>query len=389
MKASLAARLAERSQQRQAQGLVRQRTVASPVDNPEGRPLVSVNGRVLLNFSSNDYLGLSRAPALSAAMARAASELPCGSTASPLVCGHHPAHHRLEEALAGFTGYPAVALFASGYQANLAVGQALFERGQAVLADRLNHASLNDGLRLAGARILRYRHADAADAARRLKTGTAALVTDSVFSMDGDQAPLTELHALCQSHDLPLWVDDAHAFGVLGQQGRGALEAQGVDKADIYVATFGKALGLAGAFVAGDTALIEEIQNSGRGLVYSTGMSPVMAETARMALSLVADGEALRQRLRANIQRWQALGHEHALDLPERDGPIQIVPVGDNDRAVALSQVLFAGGFLVSAIRPPTVPAGTARLRITLSASHREQDLDALAQTLANALEHR
>lgn len=375
MNPGLARRLTAAAEQRQQTGLVRRRQTVEPI-GPDR--LVRVDGVELIDFCSNDYLGLARAGLPDRGG-------PSGAAASPLVSGYHPAHRELEAALAEFTGCEAVCLFASGYQANLAVGQALFERARPALADRLNHASLNDGLRLAGARMLRYAHADIDDARRRLLPDCQAIVTDCVFSMDGDLAPLVELVELAQTHALPLWVDDAHGFGVLGPEGRGSLAELGIapDQVDILVATFGKALGTAGAFVAGDRALIEHLENTARGLIYSTAPPPAVADWTRLRLLQLKEESWRREQLTEHIALFRQQCQQLGLALADSVTPIQILPLGDNDRALDLAEALGRGGFLVRAIRPPTVPAGSARLRITLSSSHRPQDIQALCATLA------
>jgi 8-amino-7-oxononanoate synthase len=376
MKAALADRLATAAEQRRQAGLERRRQVVEPI-GPDRQ--VGVDGRVLIDFCSNDYLGLAR------------TSLPestglIGAAASALVSGYHPAHRDLEAALADFTGCEAVCLFPSGYQANLAVGQALFERSRPTLADRLNHASLIDGLRLAGARLLRYAHADSDDARRRLSRDCQGIVTDAVFSMDGDLAPLAELSELAREKDLPLWVDDAHGFGILGPQGRGSLALLGLapGQVDILVATFGKALGTAGAFVAGDRALIEHLENTARGLIYSTAPPPALARSARLRLAQLENEAWRREKLFENIALFRQLCETMGLALADSLTAIQILPVGDNIRALALADGLGQAGLLVRAIRPPTVPAGTARLRITLSSTHQPQDIELLCATLAH-----
>ncbi len=382
-------RLARQAEARERKGLTRQRRIIAPVANAEGRLLVRWQGRELVNFSSNDYLGLAHSPELARAFAGTAQHAASGSAASPLVTGYQPIHQELEAALCRFTGQPAACLFSSGYQANLAVGQSLVQRGERVLADRLNHASLNDGLRLAGARLQRYAHVDLADARQRLGDDTVLLVSDSLFSMDGDLAPLDGLVSICRHRPTALWIDDAHAFGVLGPGGRGALAATGLPASSvaIYVATFGKAMGLAGAFVAGHPQLIENLENTARGLIYSTALPPALAEAALAALALVESGDTLRARLEHNIALWQTRCREYALTVPALDGPIQQLPVGDNDQAVAMADALADRGFLVTAIRPPTVPAGTARLRITLSAAHSAEDILGLVKALSDLRE--
>ena len=311
-----------------------------------------------------------------------------GAGASPLVTGYHGIHRDLEAALADFTGFDAVALFPCGYQANLAVGQGLLERGRPVLADRLNHASLNDGMRLAGARIIRFSHADGADAERRLTDATTMIASDGVFSMDGDLAPLAELTRLGREHDIPLWIDDAHGFGVLGRQGRGVLEHLDITPAeiDIFVATFGKALGTAGAFVAGDRALIEHLENVARPLIFSTAPSPALCAATLKALQKTAAEHWRRERLAEHIDRFRRRCQATGIPLFKSFSPIQIIPVADNQRAVELGSALAQAGFAVAAIRPPTVPAGSARLRISLSSAHQPQDIDRLVEHLAELI---
>ncbi len=374
MRPGLTRQLEHAAGQREQAGLTRRRRLVRPL----GSSLrVELDGRELIDFSSNDYLGLGQDACPSPAERASAS-------ASPLICGYHSAHQALEKALAEFTGFPACALFPSGYQANLAVGQALAQRGEGALADRLNHASLNDGLRLAGARIRRYAHGDLADAARRASEGASLIVSDSVFSMDGDLAPLVGLADLADQHDLALWLDDAHGFGLLGESGRGTLELAGLDpeRVDVYVATFGKALGSSGAFVAGQCGLIEHLENSARGLIYSTALSPALAEWTLAQLERLQAEPWRRDRLGENLARFRAGCTVAGVTLHDSSTAIQILPIGDNRRAVACSAVLAEAGFLVQAIRPPTVPPGSARLRITLSAAHSSQDIDRLCATL-------
>ncbi len=373
MRTGLAERLGTARRQRRAAGRDRAREVVT-LAGPGLR--VRCGGREMIDFSSNDYLGLGHQAARVTAAASA--------SASPLVSGHTCLHSSLEDALCEFTGFEACCLFPSGYQANLAVGQALSERGERALADRLNHASLNDGLRLADARIRRYRHGDAQAARERWTPDCRLLVSDSVFSMDGDCAPLQELAQLADDKDMALWIDDAHGLGVLGKSGRGLLEDCGLapDRVDVHVATFGKALGAAGAFVAGERALIEHLENHARGLIYSTALAPALVEITLGNLQRMVREPERRLRLHAHIRRFRR--HCGQLDLPllASGTAIQILPLGDNQRALDWSDALARAGFLVKAIRPPTVPEGTARLRLTLSAAHSSQDIDRLCETL-------
>ena len=373
----LRARLAER----EAQGLRRRLRVRSTPQGPE----VAVDGRRLLAFCSNDYLGLAGHPALSRALCEGAERFGAGSGAAHLLGGHSAAHQALEEALADFTGRRRVLLFASGYAANLAVISALAERGEPVFHDRLNHASLLDGTVLARARVVRYAHGDAADLARRLQgQGARLVVTDGVFSMDGDLAPLPALAQATARAGGVLMVDDAHGLGVLGPQGRGTLArfGLGLSEVPILVGTFGKAFGTAGAFVAGSETLIEGLVHFGRPWIYSTAPAPALAHATRRALELVRGAEAERARLAELVARFRRGAAELGLPLAASETPIQPLLLGGADRAQAVSSALFDAGFWVPAIRPPTVPAGSARLRITLSAAHREAQVDRLLEAL-------
>jgi 8-amino-7-oxononanoate synthase len=335
---------------------------------------------VLVNFSSNDYLGLGETAARGAT----------GSGASALVCGYQPVHCKLEARLAEFLERDAVLLTSSGYAANLAAVTALAGRGDQVVQDRRCHASRIDATRLSGARLKRYAHADAAAASERLKTrtGHTLLVTDGVFSMDGDEAPLAGLAAAAADAGATLLVDDAHGIGVLGQRGAGLLEELGLGQAEVpvLVGTLGKAFGCAGAFVAGSTGLIEQLVNEGRSVIYSTAMSPAMAHAGLAALDRIRSEPALRERLRDNISRFRAGARRRGLTLMDSRTPIQPLLLGPERRALAVSARLEAAGFLVSAIRPPTVPPGTSRLRITLSAAHEPRQIERLLDALRAAV---
>jgi len=385
MSPGLAMRLAAAATERANRDLTRQRQ-ATAVSGPGTN--VRRGQKTLINFSANDYLGLARDPRLAEAMAEGARRYGTGAAASPLVTGYSPVHAELESALADFTGFEAVTLLPSGYQANLAVGQTLAEPGTHALADRLNHASLNDGVRLSGARLNRYRHGDAHHARERINHKTSLILTDGVFSMEGDLAPLAELATLAAETDTALWLDDAHGFGVVGNEGRGSLEYLGLipSQVDVFVATFGKALGTNGAFIAGDRALIEHLENTARPLIYSTAMSPAICLATLKALELLQKESWRREKLHANIALFRSLTARAGLAIADSITPIQILLVGDNDRALILSEQLAEAGFLVSAIRPPTVPAGSARLRITLSTSHQTRDIERLVGSLVEYL---
>ena len=350
----------------------------------------------LVNFCGNDYLGLARDPRLTAALTAAAAHWGVGSGASHLVTGHTHEHQQLEEELAAFTGRESALLFSTGYMANVGVVSALCGRGERVLQDRLNHASLIDGARLSGGRLLRYRHNDVADAARLLapaeaatEAGSAVLVaTDGVFSMDGDVAPVSGLAALAQQHQAWLLVDDAHGLGVLGAHGGGVLELAGLDaqQVPLLVGTLGKALGTFGAFVAGERDLIDYILQRARSYIYTTALPPAVAAATRAALTLVREEPWRRDRLQGLIARFRAAAVREGLALGDSETPIQPVLLGDAARALAASLALQQAGYWVAAIRAPTVPAGTERLRITLSAAHDEAQVDGLVAALAGAL---
>lgn len=367
---------------RRAQGLYRSRRV---VEGPQG-VLLRVDGRERLSFCSNDYLGLAADPRLAEALCVATRRYGVGSGSAHLVSGHSAAHHALEEELAAFVGAPRALLFSTGYMANLGVLSALVGRGDSVIADKLNHASLVDGAQLSGARLRRYRHADS-EAPRRLLAqadGRCLLVTDGVFSMDGDVAPLQHLAGLAERHHAALMVDDAHGFGVIGEAGRGSPSALGLESArvPVHMATLGKALGTAGAFVAGSDELVEALIQRARSYIYTTAMPAALAEASRTALRILAAEQWRRERLVALVARFRAGAESIGLSLMPSQTPVQPLLLGDAETALAWSDALLARDILVTAIRPPTVPAGSARLRITFSASHTEAQVDRLLEAL-------
>ena len=358
------------------QDLYRTRRLLS---GPQGvRPVI--DGRRVLSFCSNDYLGLAADPRLAEALADGARCWGAGSGAAHLITGHAEPHAQLEAALASFVGRPRALLFSTGYMANLGVITALVERGDQVLADRLSHASLLDGARLSDGRLRRYPHADASAAARMGSGGAALLATDGVFSMDGDLAPLPALARIAEGLGARLLVDDAHGLGVVGATGRGTLEHFGLDldAVPILMGTLGKAFGTFGAFVAGDEALIETLIQRARSFIYTTALPPAVAWSTLTALALVRDEDWRRERLRSLVARFRAGADALRLPLMPSTTPIQPLLAGEASRALAWSQALEADGVLVTAIRPPTVPRGSARLRITLSAAHDEDDVDRL-----------
>jgi 8-amino-7-oxononanoate synthase len=344
-------------------------------------------GREVLDFCSNDYLGLARDPRVAEAMAAGAREYGAGSGASHLVTGHHRAHHALEEALAAFVGRERALLFSTGYMANLGVAGAFAGRGDTVLQDRLNHASLLDAGLLSGARFARFPHADTTALERRLQAagpGRRLVLTDGVFSMDGDLAPLPGHVAACRRHRAMLVVDDAHGLGVLGAGGRGVLEHYGLGSADVplMVGTLGKGLGTFGAFVAGDAELIELLIQRARTYVYTTALPPAVAVATQAALAISQSEPWRRERTLALAARFRDRARRAGLPLADSATPIQPVLLGEPAAATAASEALLARGYLVAAIRPPTVPPGSSRLRVTLSAAHEETDVDGLVDAL-------
>lgn len=369
------------------QHLRRRRATIEAYPDKGSRAEVIVDGRRLIDFSSNDYLGLAAHPALAAAMAECAARCGSGSGASHLISGHGKEHAALEEELAAFTGRQRALLFSTGYMANLGVVTALASRGESVLLDRLSHASLIDAGLLCGARFRRFPHCDAA-AARRLlaesEPATAVLATDGVFSMDGDIAPLGPLSEAARTHEAWLVVDDAHGIGVLGANGRGAVELAGLgsDQVPVLVGTLGKAFGSFGAFVAGSKELIELLIQRARSYIYTTALPQPVAAATRTALHIAQQESWRRERALALTARFRAGAREVGVPLAESMTPIQPIPLGSAQTALRAQQALLAAGFWAVAIRSPTVPAGEERLRITLTAGHRESQVDALVESL-------
>lgn len=351
---------------------------------------VRVDGENLLAFCSNDYLGLANHPEVIEAFAQGARRWGVGGGASHLVVGHSTPHHELEEALAELTGRPRALLLSSGYMANLGTVTALVGQGDTVLEDRLNHASLLDAGLLSGARFSRYLHNDPASLAARLEkaTGDTLIVTDGVFSMDGDLANLPELCAQARSRGAWMMVDDAHGFGCLGQQGGGIVEhfGLGLEEVPVLVGTLGKAFGTSGAFVAGSEELIETLIQFARPYIYTTSQPPAVACATLKSLQLLRDEHWRRSHLQQLIARFRQGAGELGLQLMESPTPIQPILVGSSARAMALSAALRGQGIMVTAIRPPTVPRNTARLRVTLSAAHSDSDVDQLLDALKFAL---
>ncbi len=376
------ARLRDDLAQLEAQGLKRQRRL---LESPQGTH-IQVDGRALVSFCSNDYLGLASHPALRDAASVAAQTMGVGAGASHLITGHHAAHHAFETRFAEFVGLPAALLFSTGYMANIGVATALLGRDGAVFGDRLNHASLNDAALLSRAKFFRYPHNDLATLDAQLAASTARqklVLVDAVFSMDGDIAPLPALLALCERHDAWLLVDDAHGFGVLGHNGRGALSHFGlVSPRIVYMATLGKAAGVAGAVVAGAAEVIDWLVQSARTYIYTTATPPLLSATLLASMDLIESGDARRAQLQQLIQQLRDGLAGSAWQLMTSDTPIQPVLIGGNIAALAASQALLKCGILVPAIRPPTVPVNAARLRITLSAAHTQAEVAQLVAAL-------
>jgi 8-amino-7-oxononanoate synthase len=355
------------------------------LETPQGVH-ISIDGRPYLSFASNDYLGLASHPALIEAAIHGLQRWGVGSGASPLVTGHFAIQDQAEQALAAFAECPAALLFGSGYAANLAVIGSLLGRDDAVFADKLNHASLNDGCRLSRAHLCRFRHNDLEHLEYLLRTTPARsrmIVVDAVYSMDGDEAPLAGLLHLAHQYDAWLYVDDAHGFGILGE-GHGSLADAGLsDERIIYMATLGKAAGVSGAFVAGTRALIDWLVNTARTYVFSTAHPPMLAQAVLASLTLIASEPWRRERIKQHIACISTLLNDKCLKIKASRTPIQPIIIGDNQRTLDLSERLRAAGLWVPAIRPPTVAAGAARLRISLSAAHSAADLNRLMEGFA------
>ena len=348
---------------------------------------LSVEGRSLINFCSNDYLGLAGHPDISLALKQAADVYGTGSGASHLVSGHSVVHHELEEQLAEYTGRPRALLFSTGYMANIGAINALIGRRDLVLQDQLNHASLLDGGRLSQADFQRYKHVNMASLEQRLEQSSAErklIVTDGVFSMDGNLAPLREISRLAKKHSAWLMVDDAHGVGVLGQQGGGLVEELNmtVEQVPVLVGTLGKSFGTFGAFVAGSEALIETLIQFSRSYIYTTALPPVIAAATLASLKIVREESWRRDRLVQLVARFRRGAQQIGLQLAESNTPIQPVLINNDEKVMQVGQQLRAAGFLVGAIRPPTVPVGTGRLRITFSANHSEEQVDQLVAAL-------
>ena len=369
--------------QRTMQGRVRQRRTITRHDGVR----CEVDGRWLTNFAGNDYLGLAQHFAVVDALQSGAARDGVGAGASHLVSGHHASHEALEKEMADWLGAPRALLFGSGYLANLAVMQSLLGEDDVCVQDRLNHASLIDAARLAGCKLRRYPHNDAEGALRQLRTvpdGAAMLATDGVFSMDGDVAPLRELSLVAKVQQALIYVDDAHGVGVVGPEGRGTVADAGLEAAGLLqLATLGKALGGYGAVVLGSDEIIGHLAETARPYIYTTALPPALAASTLAAVKLARRDHWRREKLQGLVAHFRQSAMFRDLPLLPCNGPIQLVMCGDEKRAVALATALEAQGFWVPAIRPPTVPDGKARLRITLSSLHTQAEVDALVDALS------
>ena len=368
------------------QQLYRSRQV---IEGPQGAK-VTIDGLSYDNFSSNDYLGLANHPKVAAAFKRAVDGYGVGSGSAHLICGHSHQHHALEEELAAFTGRERALVFATGYMANLGVIAGLLSKGDEVLQDKLNHASLIDGGLISGARFRRYPHGNLTRLEQLLQQSTVEkklIVSDGVFSMDGDQADLKGLVSLADKSASMLMIDDAHGLGVLGETGAGIVQQQGLNQQQvpILMATLGKSLGTAGAFIAGSEDLIELLIQRARSYIYSTAMPAAIMAATRVSLQLCQQESWRRDKLRFLIGRFRDGAEQLGLQLMSSDTPIQPIILGSNERVMSVSKYLKRNKMLVGAIRHPTVPKNTERLRITLSASHSEAQVDRLLEVLEGA----
>jgi 8-amino-7-oxononanoate synthase len=390
-------RLARAQAERARQSLLRKLRTVGQVDGAR----IIIDGKRLLNFASNDYLGLAQHPALAENLVRAAAQWGVGASAAHLLGGHREEHAELEAKLAHWTGRESAVLFSAGYMANLGAMQALLGAsdpgsgpGQAVcVQDKLNHASLLDAARLSDAELVRYVHADVASAKRQLATradAPALVATDGVFSMDGDVAPLAELAALCKTQQATLMVDDAHGLGVLGAEGAGSVSEAGLAGSEVPVlmGTLGKALGVAGAFVAGSATLIDGLVQFARPHIYTTALPPALASAASAAIDIARFEDWRRDKLKRLVAHFRHGARERGISLLDSRTPIQPVVIGASKPALVAMQSLEAQGFFVPAIRPPTVAQGKARLRVVLSARHEESDVEQLLNALARAIGH-
>ena len=372
--------------QRKSEGLYRRRRIT---EGPQS-VIQQVDGQQVLSFCSNDYLGLANHPEIKSALIETVQDSGVGSGAAHLITGHSSWHERCEEKIAEFTGRDRSLLFSTGYMANLAIASALLNKSDVIIEDKLNHASLIDAARLSEADFKRYVHADLQQLESRLQQTSdyrrRLVMTDGVFSMDGDCADLHGMSDMSAQYDAWLMVDDAHGFGVLGERGAGLLEAQSItqQQVPILMATLGKAVGCFGAFVAGSESLIETLIQNARSYIYTTATPPALAAATVKSIEIIEKESWRREKLTELIDYFRRQMATVNLQLMASETPIQPILVGDNHQAVAISEALLTQGILVTAIRPPTVPAGTARLRVTLSAEHDKQHIDQLIKALVS-----
>jgi len=371
-------------ERRKQQHRYRQRRTTS---TPQGVECI-VDGKAVTSFCSNDYLGFANHPKIREAAEAGIKKYGVGSGAAHLINGHTEAHHLLEAELAGFTGYPRALLFSTGYMANIGLCQALLDKNDFVFEDKLNHASLIDGGLITGARFQRYLHNDIDSLKNKLERAghehTKLVLSDAVFSMDGDISDAPSLAVTCKEYESWLMLDDAHGLGVLGEGGRGTLQhfAMATDDVPVYMATLGKAMGTAGAFIAGSEALVETLIQQARTYIYTTAMPAAIAEATRASLKLLQEEPEHRQQLKDNIQYFKQCCEQAEIPVQQSETAIQPIITGDDATTVSLSNALFEDGLLVTAIRPPTVPEGTSRLRITLCSNHTQDHIDKLIDTI-------
>lgn len=374
-------------QQRQEDGLYRQSQVT---ENKQGR-YISVAGKHYLNFSSNDYLGLASDPTLICAWQEGAERYGVGSGGSYLVTGYNQAHHELTDQLKAWLGVEALALFSSGYSANQAIIKLLLDKNAFLLQDKLNHASLMEAGSLSPCKMLRFKHNDTTHLETLLQkhdNPNCLVISEGVFSMDGDKAPIKALHSQSCKHNSWLMVDDAHGLGVLGDKGQGSVVNAGLKNSDlqIYMATFGKALGVGGAFVAGSQDFIDYLTNFSKPYIYTTGLPPAMAYTISQAAKMAEKEQWRRDKLFELITLFRKLATQNNIVLCDSQTAIQPLVIGDSKRTLQIANKLKSLGFWVTAIRPPTVPQNTARLRITLTTNHEAQDIKQIVNAIAMIL---
>lgn len=375
--------LVDEIEQRKKERLFRTRRA---IGSSQG-PLIKINGEEYLNFSSNDYLGLANNDVLKTCMIEAVKEYGLGAGSSQLVVGYSKPHQRLEKRLAEFLGRDAALVFSSGYLANLAAASVLIDSNTIILQDKLNHASLIDAALLSKGRLVRYRHSDLGHLKTLLekyKQYNLVVMTDGVFSMDGDCAAISEISNLCKTYNALLIVDDAHGLGVLGDTGAGLLESENIGQSQVplLIGTFGKSFGVSGAFVSGSALYVEAFIQKARTYIYTTAMLPSIAATLTKAIELVADGRGLRQNLDSLIAYYKDLMSEAGLDTSEHRSHVQPFKVGSLNKVIALSDALYNNNIVAAPIRPPTVPKGTSRLRLSFTAAHNKKQVDRLVQAI-------